>query len=209
MHIICSDLEGVFIPEIWINVAEKTGINDLRLTTRDISDYDVLMQKRLSILDEHNLKLKDIQDVIATIDPLDGALEFLDELRASHQLIVVSDTFVEFAGPLMEKLRRPTLFCNSLEVAPDGRIAGYRLRQEDGKKKTTLALQGLNYHVIAFGDSYNDISMLQTADAAFLFRPPDNVIEQFPEFPVTRTYAEVKQEIDRGLDTIARTACPN
>ena len=209
MHIICSDLEGVFVPEIWINVAEKTGINDLRLTTRDISDYDVLMQKRLSILDEHNLKLKDIQDVIATIDPLDGALEFLDELRASHQLIVVSDTFVEFAGPLMEKLRRPTLFCNSLEVAPDGRITGYRLRQEDGKKKTTLALQGLNYHVIAFGDSYNDISMLQTANAAFLFRPPDNVIEQFPEFPVTRTYAEVKQEIDRGLDTIARTDYSN
>ncbi len=209
MHIICSDLEGVFVPEIWINVAEKTGINDLRLTTRDISDYDVLMQKRLSILDEHNLKLKDIQDVIATIDPLDGALEFLDELRASHQLIVVSDTFVEFAGPLMEKLRRPTLFCNSLEVAPDGRITGYRLRQEDGKKKTTLALQGLNYHVIAFGDSYNDISMLQTANAAFLFRPPDNVIEQFPEFPVTRTYAEVKQEIDRGLETIARTDYSN
>ena len=209
MHIICSDLEGVFVPEIWINVAEKTGIDDLRLTTRDISDYDVLMQKRLSILDEHNLKLKDIQDVIATIDPLDGALEFLDALRASHQLIVVSDTFVEFAGPLMEKLRRPTLFCNSLEVAPDGRITGYKLRQHDGKKKTTLALQGLNYRVIAFGDSYNDISMLQTADAAFLFRPPDNVIEQFPEFPVTRTYAEVKQEIDRGLEAIARTDYSN
>ena len=199
MHIICSDLEGVFVPEIWINVALKTGIEELKLTTRDISDYNVLMQKRLSILDAHKLKLKDIQDVIANIDPLDGALEFLDELRASHQLIVVSDTFVEFAGPLMEKLKRPTLFCNSLEIGPDGAITGYRLRQPDGKKKTTLALQSLNYKVIAFGDSYNDISMLQTADAAFLFRPPQSVIDEYPRFPVALDYTDAGKEIDKAV----------
>ncbi len=209
MHIICSDLEGVFVPEIWINVAEKTGIDELRLTTRDISDYDVLMQKRLSILDAHKLKLKDIQDVIACIDPLEGALEFLDELRADHQLIVVSDTFVQFAGPLMAKLKRPTLFCNSLDVAPDGTIRGYRLRQPDGKKKTTLALQGLNYKVIAFGDSYNDISMLKTADAAFLFRPPENVALEFPEFPVTRTYDEARQQIERAIERTTGIAAAN
>jgi phosphoserine / homoserine phosphotransferase len=199
MHIICSDLEGVFVPEIWINVAVKTGIEGLKLTTRDISDYNVLMKRRLGILDEHKLTLKDIQNVIAKIDPLEGALEFLDELRANHQLIIVSDTFVEFAGPLMEKLKRPTLFCNTLEVSTDGRITGYRLRQPDGKKKTTLALQSLNYRVIAFGDSYNDISMLKTADAAFLFRPPESVIAEYPQFPVTWTYAEAKEEIDKAL----------
>ncbi len=209
MHIICSDLEGVFVPEIWINVAEKTGIDELRLTTRDISDYDVLMKRRLSILDAHKLKLQDIQDVIATIDPLEGALEFLDELRAAHQLIVVSDTFVQFAGPLMEKLKRPTLFCNSLDVAPDGTIQGYRLRQPDGKKKTALALQGLNYTVIAFGDSYNDISMLKTADAAFLFRPPENVAQEFPEFPVTRTYDEARREINRAIGRTTGFAAAN
>lgn len=199
MHILCSDLEGVFVPEIWIKVAEKTGIEDLKLTTRDISDYNVLMNKRLSILHEHNLKLPDIQAVIADIDPLEGALEFLDDTRSQHQLIIVSDTFVEFAGPLMEKLNRPTLFCNALQVAEDGTIEGYTLRQTDGKKKTARALQGLNYRVIAFGDSYNDISMLKTADAAFLFRPPENVIEEFPQFPVTRTYPEVKAQIDEAV----------
>lgn len=209
MHIICSDLEGVFVPEIWINVAEKTGIEELRLTTRDISDYNVLMKKRLSVLHAHNLKLKDIQDVIAGIDPLEGAPAFLDELRASHQLIIVSDTFVEFAGPLMAKLGRPTLFCNNLDVAPDGTIQDYQLRQPDGKKKTALALQGLNYKVIAFGDSYNDISMLKTADEAFLFRPPENVIEQFPEFPVTWTYIEAKQEIDKAISRISEPAYNN
>lgn len=199
MHIICSDLEGVFVPEIWINVAQKTGIDELKLTTRDISDYNVLMQKRLSILDAHNLKLQDIQDVIADIDPMDGAIEFLDELRASHQLIIVSDTFVEFADPLMRKLKRPTLFCNSLEVATDGKITGYRLRQPDGKKRTTLALQGLNYKVIAFGDSYNDISMLQTANAAFLFRPPQSVIEAYPQFPLALNYIDAKEEINKAI----------
>ena len=140
-HMLCSDLEGVFVPEIWINVAEKTGIEELRLTTRDISDYNVLMDKRLSILDAHGLTLNDIQAVIAEIEPLPGALEFLDAIRAEHQIIIVSDTFLEFAGPLMEKLKRPTLFCNCLQVADTGRITGYELRQENGKKKTTRALQ--------------------------------------------------------------------
>lgn len=187
-HILCSDLEGVFVPEIWINVAEKTGVEELRLTTRDISDYKLLMDKRLSVLDANGLTLADIQAVIKKIDPLPGALEFLDAIRAERQIIIVSDTFLEFAGPLMEKLGRPTLFCNCLKVDGSGRIIGYELRQADGKKKTTLALQNLNYRVIAFGDSYNDISMLQTADSAFLFRPPENVVQEFPQIPVAYEY---------------------
>lgn len=201
MHILCSDLEGVFVPEIWINVAEKTGIPELRLTTRDISDYDLLMKKRLSILDANGLKLQDIQAVIAGIDPLEGAAEILAEIRSEHQIIIVSDTFVQFAGPLMAKLNRPTLFCNSLDVAPDGRITGYRLRQQDGKRKTVEALQQLNYRVVAFGDSYNDINMLKTAEAAFLFRPPENVIREFPQFPVTRTYPEVIEQIRKAVSS--------
>jgi phosphoserine / homoserine phosphotransferase len=192
MHIVCSDLEGVFVPEIWINVAERTGIAELRLTTRDISDYDVLMKKRLSILDEKGLTLKDITDVIATMEPLDGAREFLDWLRSRVQLIVVSDTYVEFAGPLMEKLGWPTLFCHDLTLDGNGAIAGYNLRQADSKKKTVEALRDLNFSTIAMGDSYNDISMLKAADTGILFRPPGNVIEEFPEFPVTTTYEELK-----------------
>ena len=195
MYIICADMEGIFTPEIWINVAEITGIEELRLTTRDISDYDVLMQKRLSILDHHGLKLQDIQAVISKMEPLDGALDFLNWLRSQLQVIIVSDTYVEFAGPLLEKLGRPTLFCNTLSVAADGSIAGYNLRQKDGKKKVAAALKNLNYRVIAIGDSYNDITMLQTAEKAILFRPPDNVIAEFPEFPITKNYAEMKQEI--------------
>ena len=195
MYIICADMEGIFTPEIWINVAEITGIEELRLTTRDISDYDVLMQKRLSILDRHGLKLQDIQAVISKMEPLDGALDFLNWLRSQFQVIIVSDTYVEFAGPLLEKLGRPTLFCNTLSVAADGSIAGYNLRQKDGKKKVAAALKNLNYRVIAIGDSYNDITMLQTAEKAILFRPPDNVIAEFPEFPITKNYAEIKQEI--------------
>lgn len=200
MEIICSDLEGVFVPEIWINVAQKTGIEALRLTTRDIPDYDVLMTKRLSILKEHGLKLKDITDVIATIDPLEGAVEFLDWLRATTQVIIVSDTFAEFAGPLMKKLGMPTLFCHSLSIAPDGSVAAYQLRQPDAKRKTVLALKSLNYRVIAFGDSYNDTAMLKEADAGMLFCPPDNVIREFPEFPVTRNYDELKPLIIKALD---------
>ena|SRR6056297_827507 len=192
MHILCSDLEGVFVPEIWINVAQKTGVEELKLTTRDISDYDVLMGKRLSVMAEHKLKLPDIQAVIQEMEPLEGAFEFLEWIRERYQIIIVSDTFVEFAGPLMKKLNWPTLFCNSLIVSDDGRVTGYKLRQNDGKRKTTLALKSLNYTVVAFGDSYNDISMLKEADAAFLFRPPENVTEEFPEIPFTRTYDGLK-----------------
>lgn len=199
MEVICSDLEGVFVPEIWINVAEKTGIDELRLTTRDISDYNVLMQKRLSILDKHNLKLQDIQDVIATIDPLPGAIEFVDWLRTVSQLIIVSDTFVQFAGPLMKKLGKPTLCCHSLEIAADGRISGYNLRQPDAKRKTVLGFKMMDYKVIAFGDSYNDTNMLKEADAGMLFRPPQNVIEEFPQFPVTTEYSELKKLIENEL----------
>jgi phosphoserine/homoserine phosphotransferase len=192
MKILCSDLEGVFVPEIWINVAEKTCIEELRLTTRDISDYDVLMKKRLAILAENKLKLNDITTVIATMEPLEGAVEFLNWLRAQVPVIIVSDTFEQFAGPLMQKLGWPTLFCNTLEVAADQTVAGYTLRQADGKKKAALALQQLNYEVIAMGDSYNDISMLQAADHGILFHPPENVIAEFPNLPVTNGYDEIK-----------------
>jgi phosphoserine / homoserine phosphotransferase len=193
MHIFCSDLEGVFVPEIWINVASHTGIEELKLTTRDISDYDVLMKHRLNILKRHNLKLTDIQAVIQKIEPLEGAAAFLEWIRSEHQIIIVSDTFVEFAGPLMKKLGQPTLFCNSLEVGPDQNITGYLLRQKDGKKKVVQAMKSLNYRVIAFGDSYNDITMLKEADAAFLFRPPENVVREFPDIPATHAYDELRQ----------------
>jgi len=199
MDIICSDLEGVFVPEIWINVAKKTGIEELKLTTRDISDYDVLMKKRISILGEHKLKIKDITDVIDTMDPLEGAVAFLDWVREKTEIIVVSDTFNQFAGPLMKKLGRPTLFCHTLSIDVDGTVKGYNLRQQEGKKKTVEALQSLDYRVIAFGDSYNDIGMLKQANAAVLFRPPENVIDEFPEFPVTTEYNQLKEFLDREL----------
>lgn len=200
MYIVCSDLEGVFVPEIWINVAEKTGIEELRLTTRDISDYDVLMKKRLGILHENGLKIKDITDVIAAMNPLDGAVEFLDWLRSHTQLIVVSDTFVQFAGPLMEKLGWPTLFCNSLSIEPDGSVSGYNLRQKDGKREAVLALKKLNYNIISMGDSYNDISMLKEADTGILFMPPENVKNEFPELPVTNNYEELKEILQKKLE---------
>ena len=192
MHIVCSDLEGVFVPEIWINVAERTGIDELRLTTRDISDYDELMQRRLSILDANKLKLKDITDVIATMEPLPGAREFLDWLRARTQVIVVSDTFVEFARPLMEKLGWPTLLCHHLTIDGNGAIAGYNLRQADGKRKVVEAFKTLQYTVLAMGDSYNDMRMLKEAHKGILFRPPQNVIDEFPQFPVTTAYDELR-----------------
>ncbi len=195
MYIICSDLEGVFTPEIWINVAEKTGIKELRLTTRDISDYDVLMRRRLAILDEHNLKLKDIQNVIATMEPLEGALEFINWIRSLTQIIVVSDTFVQFASPLMRKLGWPTLFCHSLSLNGDGSIKSYNLRQPDGKRQTALALKNLRYQIIGIGDSYNDISMLKAADKGILFRPPQNVIDEYPDFPVKHDYEGLKEII--------------
>ena len=193
MHLVCCDLEGVWVPEVWINVAKKTGIDDLKLTTRDIKDYDELMRHRLKILKEYKLKLKDVQDVIATLKPLDGAMEMINWLKSLGPFVVVSDTFVEFATPLMRQLDFPTLFCHSLEVDDENCIVGYRLRQKDPKKMVVKAMQSMNYTVIAFGDSYNDISMLLEADKAFLFRPPQNVTEDYPEFPVANDYADMKR----------------
>lgn len=193
MHAVCSDLEGVWVPEVWINVSIKTGIDDLKYTTRDIKDYDELMQYRIRILKQHGLKLKDIQNVIATIRPLDGASEMVGWLKKMTRFIVVSDTFVEFASPLVQQLDWPTLFCHSLVVDDEGNITGYTLRQKDSKKKVIQALQSLNYQVIAFGDSYNDISMLQQADNAILFNPPRNVVDDYPQFPVINDYKELRE----------------
>jgi phosphoserine/homoserine phosphotransferase len=195
--IACLDLEGVLVPEIWINVAERTGIAALRRTTRDEPDYDALMRGRLAILDEHRLGLPDIQAVIGTMAPLDGAVDFLDWLRSQTQVIILSDTFGEFAVPLMRKLGWPTLFCNSLAVDGGGRITGYRLRIPDGKRRAVEALRGLAFRVVAAGDSYNDTTMLAAADAGILFRPPQNVIDDFPQFPVTRTYDELREAFVR------------
>ncbi len=199
MNLICSDLEGIFVPEIWINVAERTGIEELRLTTRDISDYDVLMQHRLQILKQRGIKLPDIQRVIGTMEPTDGALEFIDWLRSTAQIIVVSDTFVEFAGPLMKKLGHPTLLCNQLQVAADGTIENYLLRQADGKRKVAEAMRALNYTVTAIGDSYNDITMLKTANHGILYRPPENVRREHPGFPVAGHFGELKALVEKIL----------
>lgn len=204
MHIVCSDLEGVFVPEIWINVARITGIEELRLTTRDIADYNVLMRKRLAILEANGLTLPDIQKVIAAMEPLRGAVEFLDWLRSTTRLIIVSDTFVEFAAPLIEKLRRPTLFCNSLVVARDGRISDYILRQEDGKRRVVAGLQSMNFKVIAMGDSYNDITMLKQAQKGILFRPPENVVAEFPQFPVIEDFGALKEILTAALAEIEK-----
>lgn len=200
MHIICSDLEGIFVPEIWINFAEMTGIEELRLTTRDISDYNVLMKHRLDILSRNGLKLDDIQGVIAKMEPVVGALEFINWLREKTQVIIVSDTFTEFAGPLMKKLAYPTLLCNTLAVGPDGTIENYMLRQTDGKRMVARAFQDLNYRVIGIGDSYNDITMLQTADTGILYRPPDKVKTEYDQFPVTTNFDELKKIIAPILD---------
>lgn len=199
MQIVCSDLEGVFVPEIWINVAERTGIAELRLTTRDISDYDVLMRRRLEILKQNKLKLQDIQNVIAGMDPLPGAKALLDQLRSQVPVIIVSDTFTQFANPLMEKLGWPTLFCNTLIVDGSGAVTGYQLRQPDGKRRVVEALRQLRYRIVAMGDSYNDISMLQKADQGILFCPPDTVIAQYPELPVTRNYEELSRCLSSAL----------
>ncbi|MFO7370113.1 MAG: bifunctional phosphoserine phosphatase/homoserine phosphotransferase ThrH [Bacteroidales bacterium] len=196
LHAVCSDLEGVWVPEVWINVSERTGIPELRLTTRDIKDYDELMQYRLKILKEKNLTLLDIQRVIATIKPLHGALDMINWLKRVTRFIVVSDTFVEFADPLMDQLDRPTLFCHSLEVNANGIITGYNLRQKDSKRETVKALKSLNYEIIAFGDSYNDINMLLEADQGVLFRPPQNVINDYPQFPVITEYNELKSFLE-------------
>ncbi|MCG8393256.1 MAG: bifunctional phosphoserine phosphatase/homoserine phosphotransferase ThrH [Pseudomonadales bacterium] len=195
MELLCLDLEGVLIPEIWINFAEKTGIDELRATTRDIPDYDELMQMRLRILDEHGYGLPDIQAVIDTLDPLDGAKEFVDWAREHFQLIILSDTFYEFARPLMKKLGWPTLFCHRLEVDDNGRITDYKLRQKDPKRMSIKAFHSLNYHCIAAGDSYNDTTMLSEAEQGILFHAPDNVIAEFPQFPSVHSYDDLKKEI--------------
>ncbi len=191
----CLDLEGVLLPEIWIAFAEKTGIEQLKLTTREIPDYDELMQGRLKILNDNNLKLIDIQNVIKTLSPLAGAIDFLAWLKSEFQVIILSDTFYQFVRPLMKSLDYPTLFCNDLIVNSKGDITGYQLRQKDGKTKAVSALKKLNFKVIAAGDSYNDTGMLQEADAGILFCPPDNVIKEFPQFPVSRNYAEFKNTL--------------
>lgn len=196
MNIVCLDLEGVLIPEIWINFAERTGIDALRLTTRDIADYDVLMKKRLGILAEHGLGLREIQEVIGTLDPLPGAKDFLDSLRLAYQVIILSDTFYEFGMPFMQKLGLPTLFCHRLQVADDGAITDYKLRQKDPKRHSVIALKSLRYRVTAAGDSYNDTTMLAEADTGILFRAPDNVIAEFPQFEHTTDYAQLRKLID-------------
>jgi len=199
MWVVCSDLEGVWVPEVWINVAEKTGIDKLKLTTRDIQDYDKLMKYRLEILDEHNLKIQDIQQVISTIKPFDGALEFTKWLRDVSRFVIVSDTFAEFAKPLMKQLDEPLILCHSLEIAEDGQITNYKLRQADPKRHTVEAFQSMNFKVIAFGDSYNDVSMLKKADVGILFCPPQNVIDEFPELPVAHNYDELKALIEQHI----------
>lgn len=195
VELLCLDLEGVLIPEIWINFAERTGIDALRATTRDIPDYDELMKQRLSILDQHGYGLPDIQAVIDTLEPLEGAREFVDWAREHFQLIILSDTFYEFARPLMRKLGSPTLFCHRLEVSADGRISDYLLRQQDPKRASVKALHSLNYRIIAAGDSYNDTTMLSEADQGILFHAPDNVIREFPQFPAVHSYSDLKREI--------------
>jgi phosphoserine/homoserine phosphotransferase len=188
----CLDLEGVLVPEIWISFAEKTGIKELRLTTRDVPDYDVLMKRRLNILSENKLKLKDIQDVIGKMCPLPGAHEFLDWLRTEFQVVVLSDTYYEFAAPLMKQLGYPTLLCHSLEVGKDGAIVNYRLRLKDQKKASVEAFRKMNFKVIAAGDSYNDTTMLAAANEGILFCPPDNVKKEFPQFPVAENHKELQ-----------------
>lgn len=196
MHIACLDLEGVLVPEIWIGVAERTGIEELALTTRDIPDYDELMGRRLALLRRHGLRMNDIQAVIAELRPLEGAGEFLDWLRARHQVIILSDTFYEFAAPLMAQLGWPTLFCHHLDIDDEGSVAHYRLRQRDPKRQAVRALQELNFKVVAAGDSYNDVTMLAQADAGILFRPPLRVIEEFPRFPVATDYLQLQEAFD-------------
>lgn len=194
MELACLDLEGVLIPEIWIEFANKTGIEELKATTRDIPDYDVLMKQRLQILADNNLKLDDIQEVIATLSPLEGAKEFIDWLRERFQVVILSDTFYEFAQPLMRQLGFPTLFCHKLEVSDEGYITDYKLRQVDPKRQSIRSFQLLNYRCIAAGDSYNDTTMLKQAESGILFKSPKNVIEEFPQFPAVHEYEDLKKE---------------
>lgn len=192
--VVCLDLEGVLVPEIWINVAVKTGINELKITTREVPDYDKLMRQRLDILDRRALKIGDIQEVIAKMGPLEGATDFLAWLRDRYQVIILSDTFYQFVQPLMRQLGFPTLFCNQLEIDGSGRIVNYRMRMQDPKKHAVAALKSLNFFTMAAGDSYNDTAMLGEADAGFFFRPPDHLPKEFPEFPVTQNYGELQEQ---------------
>lgn len=197
MYIICSDLEGVFVPEIWVNVSKQTGIEELKLTTRDISDYNVLMKRRLEILQQNGLTLHDVQKVISQLKPLPGAMEFIKWVRTVVQLIIVSDTFIEFADPLLKQLGRPTLMCHHLSTDSAGNITNYNLRQKDAKRKVAEALQSLNYKVIGIGDSYNDISMLRKAEVGILYNPPQNVIDEHGDLTVVRSYRDMKKIITR------------
>lgn len=196
MTIACLDLEGVLIPEIWVNLAERTGIEELKLTTRDIPDYDELMGKRLEILDQNGLTLKDFQKVVASMDPLEGARDFLKWLQSQVEVIILSDTFREFAMPLMVKLGNPTMFCHSLSVDYDThRIKDYVLRQDDQKRKAVIALKSLNFHVLSMGDSYNDLGMLEEAHSGIFFKPTTKITEEHPHFPVTQSYEELQNHL--------------
>lgn len=197
MEVVCLDLEGVLIPEIWIGVAEKTGVESLKATTRDIPDYDQLMKQRLRIMDTHKLGISDVKEVIGSLEPLDGAISFLENLRKDFQVIILSDTFYEFAEPFMLKLSLPTLFCHNLEIGQNGRIIDYHLRLKDHKRKAVESLKNLNFTVYAAGDSYNDTSMLEAADKGILFNAPDNVKNEFPQFPFVDSYKMLRQEIER------------
>lgn len=199
MNIVCLDLEGVLVPEIWIAFAEASGIPELKKTTRDEPDYDKLMNWRLGILKEHNLGLKEIQETIAKIDPMPGAKEFLDELRSLTQVIIISDTFTQFASPLMKKLGWPTIFCNSLEVAESGEITGFKMRIENSKYTTVKALQSIGYETIASGDSYNDLGMIKASKAGFLFKSTDKIKADNPELPAFETYEELLDAIKKAL----------
>ncbi|MFR2364400.1 MAG: bifunctional phosphoserine phosphatase/homoserine phosphotransferase ThrH [Eubacterium sp.] len=199
MNIVCLDLEGVLVPEIWIAFAEETGISELKKTTRDEPDYDKLMNYRINILKEHGLGLKEIQETIAKIDPMPGAKKFLDELREMTQVIIISDTFTQFAGPLMKKLGYPTIFCNSLEVADDGEITGFKMRIENSKLTTVKALQSIGYDTIASGDSHNDLGMIKASKAGFLFRSTEEIKKEYPELPALETYDELMDAIKKAL----------
>ena len=200
MNIVCLDLEGVLVPEIWIAFAEATEIPELKRTTRDEPDYDKLMNYRIGILKEHGLGLKEIQETIATIDPMPGALEFLNQLRELTQVIIISDTFTQFASPLMKKLGWPTIFCNTLEVAPDGEITGFKMRCEQSKLTTVKALQSIGYDTIASGDSHNDLGMITASKAGFLFRSTEQIKADYPELPAFETYDELLAAIKEVLD---------
>ena len=199
MNIVCLDLEGVLVPEIWIAFAEASGIPELKKTTRDEPDYDKLMKWRLGILKEHGLGLKEIQETIAKINPMPGAKEFLDELRSMTQVIIISDTFTQFAAPLMKKLGWPTIFCNSLEVAEDGEITGYRMRVENSKYSTVKALQSIGFETIASGDSHNDLGMIKASKAGFLFKSTEQIKKDNPELPAYETYDELMEAIKKAL----------